>query len=249
VSLLSIAVWLSWAKQFDWIWCNCWLAPAGRRHRLELTQDGNSLTATRAAPHHLSPSHTQCNLHVRRRHSGRCQPVQGPWYLWHRFLVQVFQGGSVLPCVSLPCVAVAVALPSPSLLHDNSVALRCVVSWHGKEVEAGSERSCLPTAVRTRQHVCYASTDYHPRTALLLVNGSQCMHTRAQAALSSLPPHVFAVADRAYSTLIRTHKSQVSVVTHARLLWSHRCAPALRGDWRAVLEPHTLLKHAQWPPH
>lgn len=31
-----------------------------------------------------------------------------------------------------------------------------------------------------------------------------------KAAPSSLPPHVFAVADKAYSTLLRTHKSQVS---------------------------------------
>jgi len=86
-----------------------WHQQAGAYFRARASMD-HSLTATRAAPHHLPPSHTQCNLHVRRRHSGRCQPVQGPRYLWHRFLVQVFQGGSVLPCVSLRCVAVAVAV-------------------------------------------------------------------------------------------------------------------------------------------
>lgn len=58
------------------------------------------------------------------------------------------------------------------------------------------------------------AADIHfPRLMHVLTYVARCLFSLhvMKAAPSSLPPHVFAVADKAYSTLLRTHKSQVSL--------------------------------------
>ena len=126
VSLLSIAVWLSWAKQFDWIWCNCSLAPAGRRVLQSSHKHGHSLTATRTAP--LAPlAHT-------------VQSTRTPatfWSLSTRTGTSVSIAQISRPSIprwvgaALRFVAVALSLTWPCRCRRIIIALCCVALFHG----------------------------------------------------------------------------------------------------------------------